>query len=67
MTATCDHAGVYTEGVFQFEEIVECQDSTATIVFPIPRAIPSLAIIKGVAVSVLAGGSVSVAYDGWVE
>lgn len=67
VTATCDHAGVYVPGVFQFEEIVECQDSTATIVFPIPRKIPSLAILKGVAVSALAGGSVAIAYDGWIE
>lgn len=67
VTATCDHAGIYTEGVFQFEEIVECQDSIATIVFPIARVIPPLAIIKGVAVSAQAGGSVSIAYDGWLE
>lgn len=67
VTATCDHGGIYVSGVFQFEEIVECQDSVVTIAFSVPRTIPSLAIIKGVAVSSQAGGSVSIAYDGWIE
>lgn len=67
LVATCDHAGVYSEGVFQFEEIIECQDSVATMTFRVPRKVPSLAIIKGIAVSTTAGGSVSVSYDGWLE
>lgn len=67
LLATCDHAGIYTPGVFQFEEIVECQDSIATMQFRIPRKIPSLAIIKGAAVSAQAGGSASISYSGWVE
>lgn len=67
LQATCDHAGEYTAGVFQFEEIVECQDSVMSMNFVVPRKIPALAIIKGVAVSTQAGGSVSISYDGWVE
>lgn len=68
VTATCDHAGIYTAGTFQFEEIVECQDSSSTIVFPVARMIPPLSIIKGVAVSPsVGGGSVSISYDGWIE
>lgn len=67
LTATCDHAGVYTEGVFQFNEIVEVQDSGLAIQFDVPRKIPALSIIKGIAVSALAGGSVSLSYDGWTE
>jgi len=67
LLATCDHAGDYIEGVFQFEEIIECQDSVASLAFAIPRKIPSLAILKGVAVSSQAGGSVSMSYDGWIE
>lgn len=67
LTATCDHAGVYTEGVFQFNEVMELQDSGLSMRFDIPRKIPSLAIIKGVAVSSQAGGSVALSYDGWIE
>lgn len=67
LTATCDHAGVYTPGVFQFNEIVECQDFGMSIQFDIPRKIPALSIIKGKAVSVQAGGSVAISYDGWTE
>lgn len=67
LTATCDHAGIYTEGVFQFNEIVECQDFGMPIHLRIPRKIPSLSIIKGKAVSTQAGGSVAISYDGWIE
>lgn len=67
LTATCDHGGIYTEGVFMFNEIIECQDSTATMLFDVPRKIPPLAIIKGKAVSTLANGSVAISYDGWLE
>lgn len=67
LTATCDHAGVYTEGVFQFNEVVEMQDDVVPINFDVPRKIPALSIIKGVAVSTLAGGVVSLSYDGWIE
>ena len=67
LTATCDHAGIYTAGVFQFNEVIECQDFGISISFDIPRKIPALSIIKGVAVSTQAGGSVSLSYDGWIE
>lgn len=67
ITATCDHGGVYTSGVFQFNEVIEMQDSIATVSFDVPRKIPSLSIIKGVAVSTQAGGSIALSYDGWIE
>jgi hypothetical protein len=67
LTATCDHAGVYTAGVFQFTEVLEMQDGSCHIVFPSVRKIPALSIIKGNALSLQAGGSVSISYEGWTE
>jgi hypothetical protein len=67
VTATCDHAGVYSGGVFKFTEIVECQDTALHIDFKVPRKIPPLAIIKGKTVSSQAGGSASVSFEGWTE
>jgi len=67
VTATCDHAGEYIAGVFQFTEVIELEDSVVSIVLPVPRKIPALSIIKGVAVSNTAGGTVSVSYEGWTE
>lgn len=67
LTATCDHAGIYSEGVFKFTEIVECQDTALAIKFDVVRKIPPLAIIKGKVISIQAGGSASIGYSGWVE
>jgi len=45
LTATCDHAGEYINGVFQFNQVIELQDSVAVLQLKVPRKIPSLAII----------------------
>lgn len=65
--ATCDDDGVLTPGIFLFNEIFELQDSAVSMIMPVPRLLPPLSIIKGTAVSSIAGGSASISYGGWIE
>lgn len=67
ITATCDDYGTLTPGIFLFNELFELQDSAISVTFPVPRKFPALTIIKGSAVSALAGGSAALSYGGYIE
>jgi hypothetical protein len=67
LTATCDDYGMLTTGIFLFNELFELQDSAISVALPVPRKFPALTIIKGSAISALAGGSAALSYGGYIE